>query len=169
MKTLPRTSISTFSSESLGGLESALGSSNSVAWPATNDAIFVPFTLSCPILVKRLFAGNGNVASGNMDVGIYTYSGAKIISAGSVAQSGTVTLQFFDIADTYLSPEIYYMGMAINNTSATVRRCNITVIRERHYGVVKMASAFPLPATAVFATMTASIVPLLGMDLGGTL
>jgi hypothetical protein len=167
MRVMMRPSICTFSRESLGP-EGVIGAGNT-AWPTSNDAMFVPFNISRPILVKRLFSGNGNVASGNLDMGLYTADGARIVSAGSTAMSGATALQFFDIADTYLSPGRYYMALAVNNTSATFRRMTITSIRQQQWGILKMTTAFALPAIATFATPTSAFVPLMGMDLNGVL
>lgn len=165
MRTNPRPGICTLSPEMLGIF--AISNSSNLAWPAANDAIFVPLALSRPILAKRLYIANGSVASGNLDLGIYTFDGARIVSAGSTAQSGTTAIQFLDITDTYLSPGRYYLAAAMNGTTGAMRRFNYAVIRQQMLGVYKMATAFPLPATATFATPTASAIPLIGVDLGG--
>lgn len=167
MRTIQRPSISTQSPEALGYF--FIASSGVAAFPASNDAIFVPFTIERPALVKRLFSVNGNVTSGNIDMGIYTSDGGRIVSIGSTAQAGTTTKQFFDITDTYLSPGQYYMAVAMNNTTGTLRRFNITVLRQQHFGVLKMATAFALPAAATFATVTAAYIPSIGMELVGIL
>ena len=54
-----------------------------LAWATANKAIYVPHRVTAPILVKRLwFAGNN--ATGNVDVGIYTLAGTKIVTTGAV-------------------------------------------------------------------------------------
>jgi hypothetical protein len=164
-----RPSIHTLSAESLGyGL--ILGSPANAAYPASNDAIFIPVTLYRPALVTRLFVANGNVTSGSMDMGIYTLDGSRIVSFGVMTtQTGTQVLQFFNITDTYLSPGKYYMAIVINNGTATLRRYNVSIIREQMYGVLKATSAAPLPASVTFATMTAAYIPSMGMELMGVL
>jgi hypothetical protein len=137
----------------------------SAAWPASNDALFVPFTLPQATLIKRLFVVNGAAVSGNIDVGIYSESGARIVSTGSTAQSGTSTLQFFDITDLVIGPGRFYLAVALDNTTGTLFRASLTVPRAQALGLAKQATAFALPATATFATMTAGYLPLMGAEV----
>ena len=160
--------INTFSLESLGiDLAAISGGTTpaSAAWPAANDALFVPLYLNQQILVKRLYVVNGATASGNMDVGLYTADGSLIISSGSTSQSGTSAPQFFNIADTTLAPGQYYMACSIDGTGGTVFRANLSVIRNQELGVVKATTAMPLPTTATFATVTSALLPLMGMEI----
>lgn len=166
---MARPSICTSSAESLGGIGAELGVSIQSAWPVANDALFVPFVLQRTIFVKRMYTVNGSVASGNVDVGIYSIDGKKMIAKGSTAQSGTAALQFYDITDQYITPGQYYMAVAMDNTTGRIGRFNISIIRQQVYGVFKMASAFPLPDTATFATVTNTIIPSIGMELFGVL
>jgi hypothetical protein len=167
MRHMARVTINTISPEMCGN--SVLGTPGNSAWPGANDAMFLPLVLTRPIVVKRLYCMNGNVAGNNVDVGIYTWDGARIVSSGSTAQSGTTAPQFFDIADTYLSPGQYYLALAANGTTATFRRVTITVIRAQHMGVYRMGTAFALPAVATFASPTSALLPIIGVDLGGML
>jgi hypothetical protein len=137
----------------------------SATFPASNDAIFVPLYLSQATLVKRLFSSNGSAVSGNIDVGIYTENGARITSSGSTAQSGTSTLQFFDITDIVLGPGRYYLAVAMDNTTGTLFRVNPTLLHVIKTGVVKQASAFALPASATLVTATASYIPMIGIEI----
>ena len=162
--------ISTISPEALGSYGAALSfgtPSISVTWPATNDALFIPFTISKTILVKRMFTCNGNAVSGAVDMGIYTSDATLIVSSGSTNQAGTSLLQPFDVTDTVLGPGIYYMAAAINNTTAKIVRWIPSILNHKKMGTAKMATAFPLPATATLATVTVTFLPLIGIDLGG--
>lgn len=168
MRVMSRPSIFTASPEMLGNF--ILGASGiATNWPAANDAIFEPVTLFRPVLVKRLFSHNGSAVNGNIDMGIYTVDGARIVSIGSTAQAGTSVLQFFDIADTYLSPGRYYLAVAMSSTTGRVARTTPSIIRLQHAGVLKMATALPLPTVATFATVTAAFLPTIGMELMGVL
>ena len=110
---------------------------------------------------------NGATASGNLDVGIYTEDGTRLVSIGSTAQSGTTALQFFNITDTFLSPGNYYMACAMDGTTGTTRRHSPALERCIAAGLIKGATSFPLPATITFATMTAAYIPQIGLDLTG--
>lgn len=159
--------ISTFSLESPGVDMAAItggGTPSSGAWPAANDAILVPIYIQQNTNITRLWVVNGAAASGNMDVGIYTADGSLITSSGSTAQSGTNALQFFNIADVVLSPGAYYIACSIDGTGGTVFRSNLSVVRLQEAGAVKGTSAMPLPATLTFATVTAGLYPLMGIE-----
>lgn len=165
---MQRATIHTLSPEMLGAaIRGTVGLTG--AWPASNDAIFVPLTLSRPVLVKRLFSHNGNTIAGNIDMGIYTVDGARIVSNGSTAQAGNSVLQFFNITDTYLSPGNYYLACAKNDASGRVARYQPSLGRLQSYGVMKMATAFALPASATFATVTATYLPSIGLEMVGAL
>jgi hypothetical protein len=159
--------ISSFGGD-LGITQSAQGGGSgptSTAWPAANDAILVPITLKQTVLIKRLFSINGATASGNIDVGIYSDDGAKIVSAGSTAQSGTNVPQFFDVTDFMLGPGRYYLAAAMDGTTGTLFRANISVARLQALGLAKQATAFALPSSITFATVTAAYLPMIGAEV----
>ena len=161
-------SLHTFSDEAIGTAVVALTGGNTPAaavWPAANDALFIPFALAQSVLLKRLFVINGATASGNVDAGLYADDGTRIVSSGSTAQSGTSAPQFFDITDIIISPGRYYLAVAMDTTGGTLFRSNPSVIREQQIGMAKQASAFPLPATATFATVTALYLPCVGAEV----
>jgi hypothetical protein len=139
---------------------------SSGAFPASNDALFVPVVIKQTVLIKRLFSLNGATASGNIDVGIYSEDGSRIVSSGSTAQSGTSIPQFFDITDLVITPGRYYFAVAMNNTTGTLFRVTTGVIaRFQCLGLAKQATAFALPATATFATITAVYFPVIGAEV----
>lgn len=137
----------------------------SATFPASNDALFVPFCLQQHVLIKRLYSVNGTAVSGNIDVGIYSKDGAKIVSSGSTAQSGTSALQFFDVTDFVLAPGCYYFAVALDNTTGTLLRANPSLARVQAIGMAKQASGFALPASATLATVTAAYLPLIGAEI----
>lgn len=134
----------------------------SAVWTAANRAIFVPFRLTRAKPVTKLFAHNGATASGNLDIGIYTIDGTRIVSTGSVAQSGTNVCQVIDITDTLLGDGDYYLALAMDGTTGTVFRAAPQATRLRTAGVLQQASAFPLPATATFAAVASAFLPFFG-------
>lgn len=138
---------------------------SSATFPASNDALFVPFTLKQSVLVKRLFAINGGAVSGNIDVGLYSEDGARVVSSGSTAQSGTSAPQFFDVTDLVIGPGRYYFAVAMDNTTGTIFRANTPVARMQAMGCAKQATAFALPSSATFATVTATFIPLIGAEV----
>lgn len=129
------------------------------AWPTANKAFYLPFVIPEPVIVTQLATWNGATASGNIDIGIYDSSGTRIVSAGSTAQSGTNTLQTFNITDTTLGRGAFYLGIAKNDTTGTIFRSATQTVLYRVWGILEQTSAFALPATATFALLSANFVP----------
>jgi hypothetical protein len=138
----------------------------SAVWPTANLAIYVPFTLAIPGRVRQLGLFNGTVVSGNFDVGIYRYDGTRLISTGSTAQAGTSALQFVAAA-LDLPPGRYYLGLALDNITATVfRQSQWTAAMLEALGVGQQASAFPLPATMTPVAPTNTNLPVAFAQFG---
>ncbi len=168
----PLVTINPYSLESLGsglavwGAGSMNGAASAV-YPTANLAIFIPFAITNPITIVNLFAYNGTVASGNIDIGIYDVAGTKIVSTGSTAQAGTSALQVIAPTSTQLGAGVYYMAIAMDNTTGTLLRSNIagqTVSLLKTVGMAQMATAFPLPAAATFETVSNAYIPLIGLS-----
>ncbi len=140
----------------------------STVWPAANEAIYIPFTVSVPFLAARMFIYNGATVNGNVDLGIYDVDGNTIITKGTTAQAGTSALQFLDITDTTLNPGVYYMGASMDlsgagtATSFAVAPNNLTITRTA--GVLSQSTAHPLPTTtATFAAAQHAYIPVIGV------
>lgn len=154
-----------FSPYSHGSLTEGLqnGAFSTATYPAANEAFFVPFRQFRTVNLVRLWVANGTSVSGNFDIGIYTRSGSKLVSAGSTAQSGTSTLQSVTIAYQLLPGE-YFLAVAMDNTSGHLFRASNTLQQScTLLGAKKMAAAFPLPATATLETMDQDYFPAIGM------
>lgn len=142
----------------------------STAWPSANLAIFIPFYTRSRILVTNFFWMNGATVSGNSDMGLYTQDGIQIAHIGSTVQAGTSAMQVVAAAaNLYLGQGLYYLALAADNVTATYG-VGATGLLEmtRTLGMASMAAAFPLPATATLATITADYIPSCGISLGAT-
>lgn len=166
-----RPSFNTASREAVGPVLQvyAAVATGTVNWAAANAALFVPFSLERPILVKRMVVQNGSTVTGNIDLGIYTFDGALIESTGAVAHTGATAAQIIDIADTYLTPGRYYMAASCSSGSTRVRRYNHSIARQQVMGILQASSAHPLPATVTFITPTTSQVPVITLEAMGVL
>lgn len=160
----PKGVISPMSLESISVMISSSVAA-SATWISANRAVYIAFRLYVPAVVTKIVCINGATASGNMDVGIYTIDGTRIVSKGSTAQSGTNALQTLDITDTQLFPGSYLMAMVMDNATGTVFRKGTNSILMKTMGCYQQATAFPLPATATFATLTGSFIPILGLRI----
>lgn len=159
--------IGTFSPESCGAMiySGGVALTNSYAWPSSNLAVYVPVEIYRTITIVKMAVNNGTAVSGNIDVGIYDYAGGKVVTKGSTAQSGTSAIQIFDITDTTLYPGLYYMAVALDNTTGTLMGYTGGVAPEiGAHGVYQQASAFALPTTsATFAAYAQTSLPLIMM------
>lgn len=150
--------ISCATPQSIGEALSSIGQSlTAAAWPASNRAYYVPVSIFSTLTVVKMFVINGGTASGNIDVGIYDAGGARLVSIGSTAQSGTSVIQEFNITDTTLSPGLYYLACAMDNTTGTVEVWNPSAGIMRAFGVCEQSSAFALPSTATFGAITSTL------------
>lgn len=144
----------------IGEALNALGLGISTAvWPTANKALYVPFSVQSPITVTQFFWENGGTLSGNVDVGIYDLGGKRLVSSGSVAQSGTSVIQSVDTTDLLLQAGAYYLAMAMDNGTGQIGRWSPSAAYGRALGLAEQATAFPLPATATFAALTVGAIP----------
>ena len=135
-------------------------------WPAANQAIFVP--LAVPAWQKCVTGWwvNGSTITGsNVDVGIYSIEGVRLASTGSVAMAGASSYQSASFASIVeLPPGPYYLAMACDGTTARGWGVSTPATNEgRIAGLLQMASAFPLPATATFAQWASTGYPCFGI------
>ena len=135
-----------------------------MAWPAANQAIYMPFTLPWPYLVERAFWWNGS-ALGNMDVGIYSSDGTQLWAATSTAQSGASVLQYVTLGtEMLLRPGEYYLALANNGTTNRITgNALASATLGRLLGLYQQTSAFALPATATFAQWASACWPVCGI------
>lgn len=164
----PSVVVGPFSWEAMGPLSAVMGTSGSASavWPAANLALFYPFSVSAPITAVKLYSINGNVASGNIDLGIYDGAGTRLMSSGTTAQAGTTGAQIIDTTDYVLAPNVqYYMAMAMDNGTGTTR-CWTTAGTGKFamMGMAQMATAFPLPTNATYALVGQAYVPMFGFS-----
>ena len=175
----PFPNIYPFSLESLGGQllsseSGALQAAASGTWPAANDAVLIPFFLSAPTRIQRLFCYNGATAAGNIDLGIYAATdGATdmtlLVSSGSTAQSGTNTLQTVSI-DITIGPGTFYFGLAASSASATFFRNTLDGIAvfgtNGEGGMLYRTTSFPLPTTITTNDVAPNFMPVVGLAQG---
>lgn len=165
LKTHVPPTVSTLSALSIGSELAAMAVGAPVSGTLTaNTAVFVPFRLPGPTTVTKLWVVNGSAVSGNIDVGIYDESGNRLGSKGSTAQVGTEALQEFDITDISLPVGRYYLAVVLDNGTGTLYRSVVTSALRRGLGTAIMATAFPLPATATYAAIASSGIPLVGLS-----
>lgn len=134
-------------------------------WPTANRAFYYPFTINRGLTVTRMWMINGAVVSGNVDIGIYNSSQARLVSMGSTAQAGVNAMQVFNVTDTVLTPGLYYLALNMSSATGTVILAIVAGFADLAMGYYSQAvGAVTLPATATWAASTAGIVPLFGLE-----
>lgn len=156
--------ISSATPQSIGEVMNSMGLAiGALAWSTANKAIYIPVSISAPVTIVKMFVINGGTASGNIDVGIYDRGGARLVSSGSTAQSGTSVIQEFNITDITLNPGLYYLACAMDNNTGTLEMWTNSLAISKSLGIAEQASAFALPSTATMATVSASLrTPFIG-------
>lgn len=159
--------ISTISPQAMGAPFNAMGlGASSATNPTANKAFFIPFSVSKSLTVVKLSVQNGATASGNLDMGIYDAGGSRLVSMGSIIQSGTSTIQEVNIADTVLAPGLYYLACVLDNTTGTFQFFSSSAALSKPLGILEQTSAFVLPATATFASPSGTFrVPFIAAHL----
>ena len=114
--------LSTMSVLSLGTQSAGLADPVPTSGTMTNDpnhAYYYPFRLPSPITVVKMYVYNGTVVDGTLDLGIYNADWVLLTSSGATTQTGTSTLQEFDVTDIELDRGRYYFGMNASSQNAT--------------------------------------------------
>lgn len=147
----------------------ATGSPSSGVWPTANRAFFIPITLPYSLTLTKFWALNGASAANNVDIGVYTADGTLILSTGSQTRTGTSTLQAYDVTDTSIGPGLFYIAMVLNNTTGAFFKLGGGTAPFES-GVFIMDTAFPLPATATFASHigVSAYMPIFGFSVAPT-
>jgi hypothetical protein len=145
------------------------GTVASATWPNTNQAFYIPITVTEDITVVKLWCFNGATASGNVNMSLYDSSFAQVANTeiGSTAQAGTNVVQAFDITDTALTAGLYYLAIVMDNTTGTIFRRQAPVGTFEYLTVIGMATegaAFNLPATATPVAVGFDFAPLCGLS-----
>ena len=156
---VPMALLSTYD-KAHGGAWGLGGMSSGGVWPAANRAIYVSVLVENPVVVTQM-AVWVTVQSGNLDVGIYSETGTRLVSAGSTVVGAAAAIQAINIADTLLAPGVYFLAMCVDNTTAAFQRTaagNAGIYSS--FGVQQQAvGAVTLPATATFATPASAYAP----------
>lgn len=125
------------------------GSYGAGAWPLAKRIHYYPFRLPSTQFFDALYCLNGGTQAGFIDLGIYTEDFIKIISSGSVANSGASTPQFTVLSFPPLPRGRYYIALSSDTTSATFQRVSVQAGAIGAVGgYMETPGTFGLPAVA---------------------
>lgn len=136
--------------------------------PGANVVNYVPFRLNQHATVRKMSLLVGGANTGNVQVGLYTAVGSRIVSSGTVALGTINTLQECDITDTLLAPGTYFMAVTLENAAGTWFGLSQTDenILSNWPVYQETTGGFGLPATAGMALSTSATVlcsPVMGV------
>jgi xanthine dehydrogenase iron-sulfur cluster and FAD-binding subunit A len=139
-----------------------------VSGQGNNGAVYVPFNLDQPKVLKQMFWENGAVA-GTTDVGIYDANANRIVNLGATTNAGT--LQIGNITDTLLTPGLYYAALLASTVvTQTYWSAAIQIPNLRFCGVQQQSvGGATLPNPATFAVPIGATLPLIGLCFQGTM
>lgn len=133
-------------------------------WPAANRAIYTPFTVGASLTVVSIGTVIGNVG-GTIDFGVYDELGVSLyLHGGATATANT----FYKVTTNFsLGRGIYYLGIASSGTAIELFRHSASLFGGSGgvpaidaVGIKQQASAYPLPASATFATVASGYMPI---------
>lgn len=147
----------------------AITTGTDTTWPSANLALYVPIRIPEEVTIKRLLWRTGAASSGNYDIGLYDSDtegepDSRLASLGSTAFPGSDTEVASNIADQTVGPGLFYMALAVDNTTARVRfaaSLNVQAELLHRLGLWSQSSAFPLPATATPVVSTSGLYPMI--------
>ena len=155
---------------SIGAVTGNLVEPISQTWLNANFAVYVPFRLNKSVSIITAFVINGAVASSGVCVGIYDADGVRLLTTGSTNASTVSTLQTITTAATMIGPGLFYMGLScLTSTQTIFSTASPNVQALRALGLATQQTAFPLPSTATFATISSSVVPAFGFTCRSSL
>lgn len=151
---------------------SGIGAPSSGAWPAANRALYLPFSIPEPVTVARMMYHPGTVAA-NIDIGIYSYAGALLVSSGTVAKGTTAQVEFVNVTDTPLAAGDYYFALVNSNNTGNFHRIQSSLPSAvpfmKHMGVLQEAlGSTVLPSSMTPATPASDYYPLVGFTQSAT-
>lgn len=155
--------------ERLGELAGALniGTPASGAWPAANLALYIPISIPLPTIVTKFFWELGAGVADNSDIGLFDWSGRKLVSTGSTAHSGSAgDKQITTLSSSvFLQPGTYWLGISHDTNTTGFQRWNPTATLLEIFGLREESSAFALPSTATLTTATTrAYLPAIGFE-----
>jgi hypothetical protein len=133
-------------------------------WVA-NTAVYIPFRITFPYLVQRMFWINGpTVTTTNVDCGVYNVDGSLLCSTGSVAMGTASALQYqAPTVVTLLLPGRYYLAWTCSNTTTRAFATTLAVADGQMIGIQQQATALPLPASMTPAAYSLGFVQFCGI------
>lgn len=162
--------ISSMTDDLMGVCATNSAAGSSAVWPSSDLALFYPIPVSdVPRTYTKAWWVNGSAVAGNVDVGIYTFSGAtgtRVVASTAEAQSGVSVMQVAATfpATTLLAGVQYWIAMSCSSGTATTWKAAPAALTLRAVGCFQAATSHPLTASPTAVAMASSYIPLFGFS-----
>lgn len=139
---------------------------SAATWGTANRVRFVPLRIVVPCVVTRAWCMNGDAVAGAVSIGVFTLGGTLIVGSTNDTQVNANRKQFFELTDTTLAPNLYYIGAKCDSASATIcddtKAANMVKLLG---GLQATGAAGALSGTYTFAVSANAGIPLIGVTL----
>ena len=138
-------------------------------WPSANLAIYQPLILPYHYTVRRLVSGSGTLSGtpGHYCIGIYNSAGVLLYSSGSVTLVTNAAPQIHTMSSPLklIASQLYFLGYSVDNVADQIVWSNgVAANQLQVIGIYEQTSAFPLPSTATFSTISNACLPYIGVS-----
>lgn len=163
----------TISSHDVERVSYSLGTSNvgaSVAYPAANLAIFVPFVLEHPATAFETWVETGAVTTSNVtEIGVYTTAFVRLFTTATTVATASDTVNSVGMTDYVLDRGSYYLAFGCDGTRNYAASALAPGIYQSA-GLMEQTglTGAALPATATPVAYTRTFLHLFGLNLHGT-
>lgn len=160
-----QTRMWSFGQAALGDVIAGVGAGGaaSIAWPAANRMVTIPFVVEEQFTISEARIFNGATVSGNLDVGVYDSAGRRIVSSGGTAQLGVNTAQVVVMPGVRLAPGYYAMALVLDNAVGTVLMRNLVNLSVLSVmGIFATNTSYPLPVASLGNAAWTEYIPLFG-------
>lgn len=164
-------SVGRYNSVSWSMMTFADGGVGTSAWAANDLAIYVPVSIPVPFIIARFMVPNGSNITGNVDVGIYSAAGTRLLSTGSTARANASAVQYIGVTDQVFQAGTYYLALVGSSTTGTYLQAAIAVAsRGRVVGVLEeQLGATTLPSSMTPVAFTRTVIPQFGFTQSDSL
>lgn len=134
------------------------GGITAAAWPANNLAVYMPVSMPIPFTIARFMIANGSNITGNVDIGIYSAAGSRLLSTGSTLRADASAVQYIGVTDQVFQAGYYYLALVGSSTTGTYMQSAFSsATRARLFGPLEEqlgATTLPSSMTPVAYTRT---------------
>jgi hypothetical protein len=157
----------TISSHDLDRVNYMLTGSSSVAYPAANLAIYVPFYLESPATVYETWVETGALTTSNAtEIGVYDVAFNRLFSTATTVAVASDTVNSSGMTDFRLDSGTYYLAFGCDGTR-NFASSQIAAGVYQSMGVAEQTglTGATLPNPMVPAVYTRGMLPAFGLNL----